>query len=479
MGLFQSLLLLTILLSLTYFIISSKPDFFFWLSLLLFFDPGGIFENYFGSKIIGVFNASDFFFFFMTLAFLSIKNKPNFIKEDHNFKRIFRYLLFVGFYYIFIYGLIIPLLYQRENFLFFLQKNRLYIFAFPMMYFVYFFSQRSIDVFFKVLVSTAVILLTLYFFTLITGIEIIPVYEIERFKGTGIMRKVMLSYGLIYWIVYLAIIIYYIRKKVNFSLKINLIFIYFAAILMAVSILITLTRRELVTLIALPLAIIFLISFIFRVSKVINLSKVVVPIIIVIIALFIIIPEYFDYVVETYNDIIYQITPSDSPGAEKDYRVTGESDLKYVFIIIKENPFFGTGAITMLWSDVVFAKQMGDIQAIAIDAAGEVPFYGVWMHFGIIGGMFLLIVYFLLIKFVIGTIKFLRNYVYEIVYKNAIELIILIFLIADIITRFTVGFFSLFGEFFAGHLMVNFCISLGFLYSLSYKLKKSKNVMYD
>lgn len=454
-----------------------KPDFFFWLFFLFFFDPGGIFENYFGQKIFGPLNASDVFFFLMFVIFLSVEEKQSMLKSDESFKKIFSYLLFVAFYFTFIYGFVIPLYYGRESFLLFLQKNRLYFMALPLMYMVYFFATRSIEIFFKLLILISFIFLSLYLITLLTGIEIIPVMEIERFKGTGIIRKSMTSYGLIHWILYLGIIIYFIKRRT--TLKVNSTIVYYCATLMAITILLTLTRREFITLIFYPLVIIFLISYSFKVARTVAVLKIVFPVFFIFILLSTLFPEYNEFVQETYRDIAYQILPSDSPGAEKDYRVIGKGDIKYVFQIFEEHRLFGIGGVPIIWENVVFSKQMGDTFAMALDAGGEVPIYGVLMHFGIIGTAFLIPVYLILIKFVISLIRELRKRILTYSKTNPIETIFIVFLISDVIVKFTANFYFLFGEFFAGHLMVGFCVNLGFLYSMSNKFLSNNNNLYN
>lgn len=466
MSLLSSILILFGLIFLIFLLAHWKPDFFFWLFFIFSFDPGGIFENYFLSKLVGKLNASDVFFFLMLVIFLSVKNKAPILNRDENFRKIFRYLIFVGFYFVFVYGLIIPIYYGRENFIFFLQKNRLFIMAYPAMYIVYFFAQRSIETFFKLLVFVSFVFLTLYLITLTTGIEIIPVMEFERFGGTGIMRKAMLSYGLMDWMLYFGIIIYYLRKKVDIKIKINRIVIYYCALLMAITILITLTRRDLINIIVFPLLIILFISYLFKLSKTVAVFKIIFPAILVYILLSVIFPEYTEFVQKTYEDIAYQILPAESPGAEKDYRVAGEGDMKYVFQIFKEHRLFGIGAVTMLWSDVVFAKQMGDTFAMALDAGAEVPLYGAFMHFGIVGVSILIPIIFILMKYVITLIKIIRKDLEVLLRRNPIKIIILIYLISVIIFRFIVGLGN-FSDFLNPLGTFNLYSLLGMLYGLS------------
>ena len=141
MTLITSLLFLFRLILIFYFLIQRNPDFYFWVFFLLFFDPGGLAENFLLSKLIGVLNATDVFFFLMMFCLFIVKSKHSILSKNEDFRKIFNYLIFVGIYYILIYGLIVPYFYDRENFFFFLQKNRLYLMALPIMYMVYFFSE--------------------------------------------------------------------------------------------------------------------------------------------------------------------------------------------------------------------------------------------------------------------------------------------------------------------------------------------------
>ena len=50
-----------------------KPDFFFWLFLNLFFDPGGYVNGFLGGNVFGRFNVTDICIFFIVICLMSPK----------------------------------------------------------------------------------------------------------------------------------------------------------------------------------------------------------------------------------------------------------------------------------------------------------------------------------------------------------------------------------------------------------------------
>ncbi|MBK7380880.1 MAG: hypothetical protein IPJ03_18140 [Ignavibacteriales bacterium] len=209
----EIIIVLLVILIPSFILIQRYPDFFFWLFLMLFFDPGGFFQGYFESNIFGLIDYSDVIFVLLVIAILSVKKGTVLINNDKDFKKIFYYFLLVQIYYVIFYGFLVPYLNNRIDFQFFLQKNRMYFMALPIMYGVYLFTQRSINIFFKMLVFFSITLLILYLITLLTNIPIVPLETLERYTGSGIERISMLSYGLIHWILPIAIILFFIKQR--------------------------------------------------------------------------------------------------------------------------------------------------------------------------------------------------------------------------------------------------------------------------
>jgi len=461
------ILILIILIPLV-LLIQKFPDFFFWLLLMLFFDPGGFFEGYFESNIIGLVDYTDLIFVLIVISILSIKNKINLFNSDKDFKKIFIYLLVFQIYYIIFYGFLIPYLNNRLNFLHFLQKNRMYFMALPIMYGVYIFAQRSLKIFFKLLIIFSFTILVLYLFTLIIKLPIVPIETMERYTGSGIERISMLSYGLIYWILPLAIIIFYIKQKVRINI-INEKVIYFNAFLMFITYLLTLTRREYLRIFLTIVLISILVSYIFRVSKIKLNIKILTSVLLGLIVFSFVFPNSLGNIITVFKDTFLVIFTGHNIQGMEEYRVTGTGDMLYVKQIIKENFLLGTGYVPYIWEDIVRLKLYGDTFAMALDASAEVPIYGAFFRLGILGVLFASGIYILILKDLINVTKSIKRFKERLFYLNDIELIMFFMTLYLLFSHFTIQFYALFGVFYSPSTIPEFGVVIGLFYALKKK----------
>jgi len=461
------ILILIILIPLV-LLIQKFPDFFFWFLLMLFFDPGGFFEGYFSSKVIGPINFSDLFFGGMIFSIAIVKGRKKVLSFDNNFKRIFIYFIFFQFYYIIFYGFIVPLLNNRLDFFFFLQKNRMYFMALPIMYGVYIFAQRSLKIFFKLLIIFSFTILVLYLFTLIIKLPIVPIETMERYTGSGIERISMLSYGLIYWILPLAIIIFYIKQKVRINI-INEKVIYFNAFLMFITYLLTLTRREYLRIFLTIVLISILVSYIFRVSKIKLNIKILTSVLLGLIVFSFVFPNSLGNIITVFKDTFLVIFTGHNIQGMEEYRVTGTGDMLYVKQIIKENFLLGTGYVPYIWEDIVRLKLYGDTFAMALDASAEVPIYGAFFRLGILGVLFASGIYIIILKDLINVTKSIKRFKERLFYLNDIELIMFFMTLYLLFSHFTIQFYSLFGVFYSPSTIPEFGVLIGLFYALKKK----------
>lgn len=461
-------LLLLIVLLVFFLLIQKKPDFWFWLFLMLFFDPGGFFHGYFDSKAVGPLNFSDLFFFGILAAINIVSRQSRILSQDAGFKRMFYYLLFFQIYYVVFYGLLVPYYNNRLDFFFFLQKNRAYFMVLPIMYGVYLFTQRSINLFFKMLVYFAITILTLYMITLLTKIPIIPTLTMERYTGTGIERIAMLSYGLIDLIFPIAIILFLLDRFKRINIK-NKKGIYFSAMLMLITYFLTLTRREYLSIVLSIILIILSISYVFRVSKFKLSRKIIIPALLGFLLLFALFPKSLDNTLTLFQDTFSLVLTGKDTSGQTDYRISGTDDMLYVKQIISENPVMGTGYIPYIWADIVELKKYGDTFAMAMDASAEVPIYGAFFRLGIVGVLLASGVYILLLK---DLFKFLKGIKKRSVLLNRLSNVesILIFLsIYHLLSIFTIRVYGLFGDFYNPSTIPVFAVMLGLFYSLKKK----------
>ena len=449
-------------------LVQKNPDFLFWFFLMLFFDPGGFYQGYFESKLIGFLSFTDYIFVLLIICIVKVKTTNNIFDYDKDFKKIFYYFLFFQIYYLLVYGFLVPNLNSRLDFLFFLQKNRMYFMALPIMYGVYLFTQRSINLFFKMLVFFAITILILYFITLLTDRPIIQLMTLERYSGSGIERISMLSYGLIHWILPIAIILFFLKQRKKIKLPLTKT-IYLSALLMLITYFLTLTRREYFNIALSVLLIIFLISYVFKVSKFKLSTKIIIPSTLGFILLFALFPQSLDNTLNLFKDTFLLIfTGIDSKGLS-DYRVTGTGAMLYVKQIVIENLIMGTGYVPYIWADVVRLKGFGDTLAIAMDASAEVPIYGAFLRLGIVGVIFASGIYILLLKNVIRLVKSLKIYRPKLDDFNNYELQMTFLSLYLVFSIFTIRFYALFGDFYSPSTIPLFGVVLGLFYSLKKK----------
>ncbi|MFC2135027.1 hypothetical protein ACFLTH_10440 [Bacteroidota bacterium] len=465
---FNLLTLLIIIGIPSFFLIQKNPDFFFWFGLMMFFDPGGYVEGYLGGNLLGLLNVTDVFFVVMMTCLISVKNKINPFKTDKDFKKIFFYLLWFHLFFIIIYGLIIPIYNGRLDFVFFLVKSREYFMALPIMYAVYIFAHRNFALFFNIFIYISALVLILYFVTLTTGVELIPVWRFDRYSGYDYQRISLWNYGLIHWVLNLGIIAFFLfLKKKKAIPKINLL--YLSAVLMAVTLLITLTRREYLYIGFSVIVISIVLWYLFRMSKLKIYFKTILPAFIVLFFLVLLIPQSFEGVGRIFQDTFSIILTGQDTRGVTDYRIAGTGDLEIARSMISENLFWGTGYLPYTWAEVVRMKLAGDPFAAAIDASGEIPLYGILFRMGLIGFLLGSFIFIAVIKIIIKLLKHIKR---NPVPQSNLEFLFILFLLVELMIGFTFNLYSTYGAFFSPIKMVIIALKLSFLFAL-------KNILID
>jgi hypothetical protein len=427
----------------------------FWISLMLFFDPGGFFSGYLSGDIIWRIKYYDVFFGFMLLAYILNKERRINFLPNPSLKRISEYLLYISLYFLLITGILIPLIKGYPNITFFLQKNRQFFYALPMFIMTYHFTVASVKVFYKVLVVFSAIILILYMVSLLTSFKIIPFYTLSRY-GEG-DRISMISYGLINWVLPMGIIFLALGRGSKLPYK-NYLLLSFA--LMLITILLTLTRREFLRIVFMTIVIPYLLSKINKTLYINKYSKFIFPALGIIFLLILLFPRYIDLSIRILNDSFHLIiTGRDTQGIE-DYRVTGTGDLEIAKDIIYKNLLFGIGYYPAQWSDIVEMKHASDTLGLALDAASEVPVYGALMTLGCVGLIIPVLLFWYLFKLWGKAFRTLRNY-YNKINKYPVELIISITMLFFLLSKVTIDLYGLFGEFYSPYSFTDFAITIG------------------
>jgi len=437
--------------------IHKKPDKVFWLSLLLFMDPGGLFNGYLGGNIIARIKYYDLFAFLMIMAYLISRRREAAQTLMPDAKRFLNLLILIAIYYIFIYGYTVPVIKGYEDFAYFIQKNRQYFYSIPIYLSAYYFSIRSINIFYRYIIWFALFILGAYFITLLTTNDLIPVVTYSRYGEDD--RISMISYGLINWVQPLGLVVLSFGQRVHLPKRQLL---YAGMILMVVTTILTLTRRDFISMIYMILVIPFLISYVTNSSFVIKFRKYVFPILIAFTVLSLFFPNYINYASNLLVDTTSLIATGEDTRGLSDYRVTGTGDLRVVKKIIADDWLWGIGYYPAAWTDIVDMKKSNSPLARALDASAEVPIYGAIMRLGLIGLILPVSLFIFIFKIGLKIVRFLKKYFDKLV-NYPLELCILITIIYYFLERFTVSFYDAFQSFIAPSAMAELCILLGLL----------------
>jgi hypothetical protein len=424
-------------------LIASKyhPVFTFLLLINLYFDPGGYQTAWFQNNIISVINFTDIIFLLCWIPYFNIKNKTSALKEDKYFSLFYKYISFYMLYFVLVYGFIVPQINGRFSFITFLIKSRTYFMAFLLIRPIYFFVKFGMEVQFKIVIYLAAICLTIYFISLISGLKLIPIATGDRYINSGIMRITLWSYGLFDWVLNLSLIVLLLKIKVK-----NKKLLFYSGLLMAFSIVLTLTRRELLDRVFSLFIILILVNYLLRSHRKIQLIKLLLPLAIVMGLLGITFPKYIGYVNNEYKSIESLTTTGKDRAGNEDYRFAGTGDVVLMKELIRENLFFGVGFTRYSLEDLSNLRASNNPLA-GLYAGGELPYLGSIGKMGIFGLLMFLPVYILVLQMSLKLFRVIKNNDINIFLKNNYyELIFAVFSLAFIINKFTFTLYNIFVE---------------------------------
>ncbi len=434
-----------IIISALIIIVINKPDFWFWIFLNLFFDPGGYVYVFLGGSLLGPLHITDVFISAMVICLISIKFNWRIIYEDRLFLRFLLGLLIFALYFYIVYGGVAPFINHDFDYLNFLIKNRVFAYSFVIFIAVYVFSLRGLHYFYTSTLFIGTVCLTLFFISLFTGVELIPIAKAARYAGDEMKRISMFSYGIFYLLFPVALATYLLSRKITLNFKYKY-WLYYSGILMIVTVLITLTRRLQIDIIGTTIIIIAIMSYLFQIVNLATINKIIIPILLVLVALYITFPKYAGYVVEIGQDTFLLITTGKDSKGESDERVTSSGALDITKEYISENLFIGNGYTYLSWEPGYASSKRGARFARACDAAGEVPIYYLLFAFGIVGATFMLPLYFMMGHLFFKLMKLLRLTL--LYYINApLIIIISTYLLLTIVQRFTLNIYALSSDF--------------------------------
>lgn len=452
-------------------LINSRPDFAFWLLINMYFDPGG-YLSYISEFYLGRIDFNDILIVFIFIAFYKNYKKGK-IPLSISMKRfLIRLFYFILFYFI-IYAALIPFLKNDLNYATFLLKNRRFIYGVVILYGTYLFALRDLKYLYSTTLFVGFLTLSLFWISITTATPLIQYAEFERYSGSGINRIGMYSYGIFDLLFPLAVIAYFLSKRIKFNLPFKKL-LYVSGVLMLITLLVTLTRRTIIDVIGMTLIIIFLISK-FTEKNIITFSyKIFVPIVLVVFTLFILKPNYLTYIGKITNNTYYLLTTGEDKEGRTDNRVTGGGIYNDVFQTIGENVFLGTGYTYFHWE---FKESRGSVLATSTrglqfgqlaDAAQEIPIVNLFFSFGIIGFLFLLPLYVILVKTGRNIYKMLKLYIVPITHHNPFTVIFSIYTLVWMLRLFSYNLWALGDQFIGVKFQIN-AFWIGLLLAMYYR----------
>ncbi|TAL65600.1 MAG: hypothetical protein EPN88_09350 [Bacteroidetes bacterium] len=371
-------------------------------------------------------------------------------------------------YYVMIYGWLTPYLNginSDNNFSLFVLKERTTVYSFLIAIYVYLFAKRGLLYHYRIIVVTGFICLALFIIGYISGRSFVPTIVEDRYSGEELQRVGMFSYGLFQVILSMALIIYFFSSKYKVSIPLKRSVLIGGA-LMFITYMLTLTRRTLIEIAALPFIILWLRAQITNTS--IKYGKIVLIFIIGVILLGVITPKYISWVGRVYKDIGSLVTTGKDTRGEVEYRLSRTGNMVYVKENIKKRPFLGTGFVWMLYSDTNERILAGDTFAGAWWAAREVPIYNAFFSRGLLGVVLYIPVYIFILKTLIELFKLLKGRFNEFIVRFPVFYIMGLVVIIEFLQLFTLRVYNLFGNFCNPGFMV-YC---GLLFSISFSFKK-------
>src|SRR4030095_9756397 len=282
-------------------------DLAFWLFLNIYFDPGGYFSYYLGGRFLSVLTIYDLTIIPIIFCLYTSKTSYKIIYKDRFFINFLKVFSIFALYYFIVYGAIVPYLNNDLDYALFLQKNRPFFYYIIILISTYVFTIRGLKYFFFTTLFIGLFVLSAFGVTLVTGLNLIPIEYMERYEGEEMMRIFLTSWGLFPILFNISFILFLFPPSIKLNIKYGKL-LYIAGILMAVTLLISLSRKFFISIPGSLLLIILISSYIFRKSRAFAIAKIIVPLVIILVIINLTLPKYIDYIAGIAQDTFQLLT---------------------------------------------------------------------------------------------------------------------------------------------------------------------------
>lgn len=371
-------------------------DYIFWIVFIVFTNPGDLLLAFGEDRGDGGINVADFLFVVLFGCYIFIFYKKD-IGYDRTYIKVVQYFFIILLYYFLVFGYMVPIFRESSQFsiTFLIIKGRHTIYSLFLVVMVYRFYLRSFLIFYKLFIISSIIVISLFVFGVVTGIEILPVEKLDR-HFVKIDRIFLSSYGLMPLLIYMGIVV--IVFKINIKWK-KFILIGFGLMLLVW--ILSLTRRHIFGTLILFIMSVMLYNY-FQHKVLISVKRVFSSVIYGVIIFFTIsftFPKYAEASIVTVEETINIIRYSEDSTGRKDTRLG--FGRKFIVNLFIDNPLFGTGF------DNRWRTHEGDSAGYE---SADYPLLAALAMYGIIGVLVFLPIYILLIKLLYFDINFLRNH---------------------------------------------------------------------
>lgn len=377
---------------------SGKPfdtfiNYLFWILLILFTNPGGVINALNIFYISGKVNFGDLLFVALTVCYFVIPKVHTIF--DIEFIRIRKYLLIFLIYYLIVFLIIVPFYNENKDYSMLgnLIKSRYSVYTIVISLYMYEFFKRRWDVFLKVFLFSSIIVLILFIITVVTKINILPVGLMNR-DYINIDRNLMNSEGLMPFLIPLGAVILVFNLKIRFRF---LILTGFS--LMSLAYVLELWRRNIAAIFIFFILAILADLFITKRYTVLlnNVLKITLLITFIAAMSYLLFPRYVDAAFVGIQKSFSVLEGRKNVQGEKDVRMT--LDRPFINEKFYNHPFFGTGF------DNRWRTKSGDDQGFE---ASDYPFLSALAMFGIVGILFFLPIYIVIVKILMLDFNYMR-----------------------------------------------------------------------
>lgn len=369
-------------------------DYVFWIAFILFTNPGGIMLALGEDSGDGGINIKDFIFAFLSFCYLFIVYKKD-KGYDVKYNKVIKYIVAITIYHFIIFNLFVPAFKETayHSVKFVMIKSRHEMYSIALFFYIYRFFLRSSVVFFKVFLFSSILIITLFLVTIVTGFEILPVQKANR-GFINISRMFLTEYGLMPLLIPMGAVV--IGFKIDIKWR-KIVLIGFG--LMFLTWLLSLTRRHIFgTLIYLAITLMlnnyFLNKTLIPIGRVISIGFYSLIILFFISLSF---PKYIDAGIKTVEETIYVMNHGKNSVGRKDVRLGFGKE--FMQNLIKKNYVWGTG----------FDNRWRGSADKAGYEASDYPFLAAIAMKGVVGILFFVPIYLLLIKTIRQDMRFIKK----------------------------------------------------------------------